>query len=207
MTNNRPEPRFTTPTELLRYQTRGLMAALGAWGRRLGVHPNVITVVALLPAILGALLAGTGQFAAAGIALLVSGALDALDGAIARATNRVTRFGALLDSTLDRYSDGLIFFGLVCYFGAHGLLLEMALAVAALTGAYAVSYVRARAEGLDIGSIRDGLFDRLVRTLVLIAALITGLIVPGLIVLAVGSHLTALQRLAIAYRATRDDVP
>ena len=76
-----------------------------------------------------------------------------------------------------------------------------------LIGSFAVSYTRARAEGLDVGSIKDGVFDRVVRTLVLIGALLTGWIVPGLFVLVIGTHLTALQRILIARRALQNDPP
>jgi CDP-diacylglycerol--glycerol-3-phosphate 3-phosphatidyltransferase len=68
-----------------------------------------------------------------------------------------------------------------------------------------VSYVRARAEGLLIRTIKEGWFDRFVRTIVLMVMLLTGLVVPGLIVLAIGSHLTAIQRIVIVWRDTRDD--
>jgi CDP-diacylglycerol---glycerol-3-phosphate 3-phosphatidyltransferase len=111
----------------------------------------------------------------------------------------------LLDSTLDRYADGFMFFGIAYYFAARGQLNEMTLAITALIGAFVVSYVRARAEGLDIGSIREGFFDRVVRSIVLVAMLLTGWIVPGLVILAVGNHVTALQRILIVYRATRSD--
>lgn len=146
-----------------------------------------------------------GQFLLSGIVLILGMPLDTLDGAIARAMNRQNRFGALLDSTLDRYADGAMFFGLAYYFAARGQLNEMILAITALIGAFAVSYVRARAEGLDIGSIKEGVFDRVVRTLILIAMLLTGLVVPGLMILAVGNHLTAIQRILIVYQATRSD--
>jgi hypothetical protein len=82
----------------------------------------------------------------------------------------------------------------------------MALAIVALIGAFAVSYVRARAEGLDIGSIKEGWFDRTVRTVILVIALLTGWVVPGLLLLAVGNHVTALQRIRRAYDATRHDL-
>jgi CDP-diacylglycerol--glycerol-3-phosphate 3-phosphatidyltransferase len=165
----------------------------------------VITLAGLAPAVGAALLAAGGQFAAAGLVLLAGAPLDALDGAVARATNRTTRFGALLDSTIDRYADGFLFFGLAYYFAARAQLHEMSLAVLALIGAYGVSYVRARAEGLGIGSITDGLFDRVARLVILIAALITGWVSLGLVVLAAGTHLTALQRLRIASRAAHND--
>jgi phosphatidylglycerophosphate synthase len=163
-------------------------------------------VLGLLVVLVAAWLAAQGEFLPAGVVLIAGAPLDALDGAIARAMQRKNRFGALLDSTLDRYADGFMFFGLAYYFAAQGQLGEMTLAGVALIGAFAVSYVRARAEGLGLGTIRDGLFDRLVRTLILIGLLLTGLIVPGLVILAVGNHLTALHRIWIVYQATHADV-
>ncbi len=206
MNERTDQPRFKTLTEFVRYQTRDFTAAAGRFVGRRGLSPNAITLAGMLPTLIAALLMANGQFLIAGLLLLVGAPLDALDGAVARATNQVTRFGALLDSTTDRYADGFLCFGLAYYFAARGQMPEAALAIAALIGAYAVSYVRARAEGLNIGSIKDGLFDRMVRTLVLIAALITGWLVPGLVILVVGTHLTAIQRLLIAYGATKDDI-
>jgi CDP-diacylglycerol--glycerol-3-phosphate 3-phosphatidyltransferase len=150
-----------------------------------------------------AILAGAGQFTAAGIVLMVGAPLDALDGAVARAMNRTGSAGALLDSVTDRYADAFLFGGMTYYFAVQGESAGVLLGLAALIGAYGVSYVRARAEGLGIGSIREGLFDRVVRILILIGMLLTGWVVAGLIVLAVGSHLTALYRLIRAYRAAQ----
>ncbi len=159
----------------------------------------------LVVVLIAAWLAAQGNFFAAGIALILGAPLDTLDGAIARAMNRKNRFGALLDSTLDRYADALMFAGIAYYFAARGQLNEMALALIALIGAYGVSYVRARAEGLDIRTIKEGFFDRVVRTIILIVMLLTGFIVPGLIILAIGNHLTAIQRILIVYQITRTD--
>jgi CDP-diacylglycerol--glycerol-3-phosphate 3-phosphatidyltransferase len=183
------------------------MARLGQLGAQLGWQPNAITLLGLLPALIAALLAAQGQFVAAGVVLLIGAPLDALDGAVARAKGNQTRFGALLDSTVDRYVDALLFGGIGCALAGAGDISGVLLAFGALSGAYAVSYVRARAEGLAIGSIKDGLFDRPARLIVLILALLTGALTLGLLILAVGAHLTALQRLWIAFRiANRDDV-
>jgi CDP-diacylglycerol---glycerol-3-phosphate 3-phosphatidyltransferase len=198
-------PRFNTLSERLRYQSRGLTDRLGQQGKRLGINPDLVTILGLAVVLIAAWLASQGQFLASGIVFILGAPFDVLDGAIARALNRKNRFGALLDSTLDRYADGFMFFGLAYYFAARAQMAEMALAGFALIGAFAVSYVRARAEGLDIGSIKEGWFDRTMRTLVLILALLTGLVVPGLVILAVGNHLTAIQRILIVYRATRAD--
>jgi phosphatidylglycerophosphate synthase len=205
MSQNETAPRTLTLTERLRQQARPLTTRLGQQGARLGIHPDVVTIFGLVVVLIAAWLAARGDFFASGVVLILGAPLDTLDGAIARAMNRQNRFGALLDSTVDRYADGVMFFGLAYYFAARGQLNEMALAVIALIGAFAVSYVRARAEGLDIGSIKEGWFDRVVRTLILIVMLLTGLVVPGLVILAVGNHLTALQRIVIVYQATRGD--
>lgn len=197
--------RFNSLSERLRYYTRDLTMWLGKQGLRLGLHPDLITVLGLVFVLIAAWLAAQGQFLASGIVLIVGLPLDVLDGAIARAMDRQNRFGALLDSTLDRYADGFMFFGLAYYFAARGQLDEMALAIVALIGAYGVSYVRARAEGLGIRSIKEGWFDRLVRTIILTLTLLTGWIVPGLIILAIGSHLTAVQRVLVVWHATRND--
>jgi CDP-diacylglycerol--glycerol-3-phosphate 3-phosphatidyltransferase len=196
---------FNSLSERLRYYTRDLTTWLGNQGLRLGLHPDLITVLGLIFVLIAAWLTAQGQFLAAGIVLIVGLPLDALDGAIARAMQRQNRFGALLDSTLDRYADGFMFFGIAYYFAARGQLNEMSLAIIALIGAYGVSYVRARAEGLGIRSIKEGWFDRLVRTVILTLMLLTGWIVPGLVILAAGNHLTALQRVLVVWRATRDD--
>ncbi len=203
-TNGAPSP-STTLTERLRQQAKPLTTWLGQQGARLGIHPDLVTILGLLVVFVAAWIAARGEFLLSGIVLILGMPLDTLDGAIARAMNRQSRFGALLDSTLDRYADGAMFFGLAYYFAARGQLNEMILAITALIGAFAVSYVRARAEGLDIGSIKEGAFDRVVRTLILIAMLLTGLVVPGLVILAIGNHLTAIQRIVIVYRATRGE--
>ena len=197
--------RFNSLSERLRYYTRDLTMWLGKQGLRLGLHPDLITVLGLVFVLIAAWLAAQGQFLASGVVLIVALPLDVLDGAIARAMDRQNQFGALLDSTMDRYADGFMFFGLAYYFAARGQLDEMALAIVALIGAYGVSYVRARAEGLGIRSIKEGWFDRLVRTVILTLMLLTGWIVPGLIILAIGNHLTTVQRVLVVWQATRND--
>jgi CDP-diacylglycerol--glycerol-3-phosphate 3-phosphatidyltransferase len=195
-------PPFTF-TDWLRRRTARLTSRLGQLGAQLGLHPDVITALGLVLAAFAAILAGAGQFTAAGIVLVLGAPLDALDGAVARAMNRTGSAGALLDSVTDRYADAFLFGGMTYYFAVRGESAGVLLGLAALIGAYGVSYVRARAEGLGIGSIREGLFDRVVRILILIGMLLTGWVVAGLIVLAVGSHLTALYRLIRAYRAAQ----
>ncbi|MCC7451101.1 MAG: CDP-alcohol phosphatidyltransferase family protein [Anaerolineae bacterium] len=199
------KPQSPVLSERLRVMARPLTNWFGAQGARLGIDPDVITLLGMVVVLIAAWLAAQGHFFAAGIVLILGAPLDTLDGAIARAINRKNRFGALLDSTLDRYADAFMFAGIAYYFAARGQLNEMALALVALIGAYGVSYVRARAEGLDIRSIKEGFFDRVVRTIILIVMLLTGLVVPGLVILAIGNHITAIQRILIVYRITRAD--
>ncbi len=199
------ERQIPTLTDRVRHYTGGLTKWLGEWGVRLHIHPDLVTLVGLVIVLVGAVIAARGQFLLAGLILLVGMPLDAVDGAIARAMGRTDRFGALLDSTFDRYADGAMLFALAYYFADRGELVQMTVAGVALIGGFGVSYVRARAEGLGIRTIKEGWFDRLVRVVVLIAALLTGFVYPGVVILAVGSQFTAAQRIYAVWQATRGD--
>lgn len=162
----------------------------------IGVTPNMISITGFAGNVLAACLAAGGHFLAAGIAMLLFSALDLLDGALARKTGTVTRFGALFDSVLDRLSEAAVLAGLLFHYSERGgHTTEIAVIYAAIVGSVMVSYVRARAEGLGL-ELREGLFTRAERVLLLAAALIVGSVaVPwALWVLAVLSHLTAIQR-------------
>jgi CDP-diacylglycerol---glycerol-3-phosphate 3-phosphatidyltransferase len=192
-------------SSLLRQRTTGLANAAARVAARLGLSPNQISILGLLPVAIGAYLVGNGLWGLAAFIFIIGAPLDMLDGALARLSNRVSNFGALLDSALDRYADGLMLGAAAYYFARAGQPEGVFWALAALIGAFSVSYVRARAEGLGIGSIRAGLFDRPIRIIIFIAALLlsallgsaNGLLL-GLVVLAIGSNLTAAQRLWLA---------
>src|SRR5436853_3914964 len=117
---------------------------------RLGLTPNALTVTgSLLTASVGLLIA-QGWFVAAGVCLWLFSATDTLDGALARATDRVTIFGAFLDSVCDRYAEAAVFFGLVWWYQTHADLLGVSLAYLALVGSLMVSYARAGAGGVGL---------------------------------------------------------
>ncbi len=176
------------------------LARLGLALHRLGVSADAVTLAGFALTLLAALFIARGNLQGGGLLLLISLPLDALDGAVARAAQRDSRFGGVLDSTLDRYADAAMFAALVYYFASLGQKEHLALALLALVGSYGVSYVRARAGEAGI-ELREGLFTRLERVLVLLLALlIPGLLLPGLWLLALGSNLTALQRLWLVYR-------
>lgn len=114
----------------------------------LNINPNWMTTAGLFLSIVSAYLLAVGQFVLAGGLILLGGVVDVIDGTVARATNRVTKFGALYDSTLDRYSEVIIFFGMGYYFIENQFYVTSIATVFATGGSLMVSYVRARAEGL-----------------------------------------------------------
>lgn len=115
---------------------------------RSGVHPNALTWISLVPAIAAGVAAAYGNFIGAALLLLLSGVFDLLDGGLARATKQESRFGALLDSSLDRLSDAAVLMGMVLFYAPHGSL-PVLIPLAAITSGFIISYVRARAEGLN----------------------------------------------------------
>lgn len=189
-----------TFSDRMRGLTAGLTSRAGLAVHRMGIHPDTITIVGLIVVGIAGFFIGVGQFQLAGVLLLLSLPLDALDGAVARAMGRKDRRGAVLDSTLDRYADGFIFGGLAYYFASVQQPDNVLLTMAALIGTFVVSYVRARAGEADL-SVKIGLFSRFERVIVLLLMLlIPALLIVGLWVLAIGTNLTGMQRLWYVYQ-------
>ena len=201
-----------TLTDRLRTMLKRPLEGSGAALAQLGVHPDWVTAAGLILVAVAALLLAHGEFLAGGLLLLLSLPFDALDGAVARALDRQGAFGMVLDSTLDRYADGLIFAALGYYFAANARLDMLVLSLAALVGSYIVSYVRARADDSQVGvSATIGYFSRLERIVVvqvmIIGSALAGSTVPleiGILVLALGANITALQRLRYVYATLKD---
>ncbi len=176
---------------------------------RVGVTPNMLTYGALLLALAAGVAVALGHFIAAAVILLLSGLCDVLDGMVARATGLTTKFGALLDSTVDRFSDALPLLGLVVYLAPYGWF--AGLPAAAMLGALSISYVRARAEAL--GATIPPLFMRRAERLLLLAGTLAvggiGLRIPvphpflvlGLAITSVLSFAAAIAALRAAHRA------
>lgn len=162
-----------------------------------GITPAMLTAAGLLGNVAAAALVVQGSLLAGGVVMLLSSSLDMLDGALARTTGRASRFGAMFDSTLDRFSESAVLFGIAWYAIDTGSREPALLAFAAVVGSLMVSYVRARAEGLNL-QLRDGIFTRAERVVLTSAMLITGYLRGGLWILAVMSLFTAFQRLWIA---------
>ncbi len=172
---------------------------------RLGVTPNHLTAAGVLGNGAAAALAARGDFLPAGIVMLAASSLDLLDGALARATGKVTRFGSVFDAVMDRVSEAAVLFGLLYYFSDRGGREEELLIFAAVVASFLVSYTRARAEVVDI-PMREGLFGRAERVLLLGLGLIIDQVTVVLWILAVAAGATAVQRLVLAWlRARRSD--
>lgn len=161
--------------------------------RHIPLSPNAITVLGFLATAVAAVVIAYNPLAG-GIMVLVGGFFDMLDGVIARNNGKQTRFGAFLDSTLDRYSDACILIGMAVYCYRFQMPEGALIAVVSIVGALAVSYTRARAEGIGL-SCTVGIMERPERIVVLAAGCITGFVVPSLIVVCVLSHVTAIQRI------------
>lgn len=174
-------------------------------GRRLartGVSPNVLTVIGLLLNTLVALILGSGHFILGGAMTLLAGGFDMLDGAVARAGNRVSVFGGFLDSTLDRYSEAVLMFGLLIYFLQAHNSTAIALIYVTMVGSIMTSYTRARAEAAGLKN-DSGFFQRTERVVLLGALLLLQRPIVALWILAIGTNLTAAYRVYAVYRATR----
>lgn len=168
-----------------------------------GISPNALTLVGLGITGAAGVLAAEGHLLTAGIVSLLGGGFDALDGALARATRQASTFGALLDSTLDRYGEAAVLLGILVYEARGGQMEVVILAGLALTGSFMVSYVRARAEGLGL-DCEVGFLTRTERVIVIGVGLILGLVVPALALVALLANVTTVQRLFYVRRILDD---
>lgn len=190
-------------SELIGARIRTYTLGLGEFLARLGLTPNAITTIGLLLNLLVAVVIATGNLRAGGLLLLIASGFDMLDGAVARASGSVTPYGGFLDSTLDRYSEAVVYGGLLVYLLGTGDFREGALLVfAATAGSLLISYARARAEAAGYRA-SVGLLARPERVVVLAVGLLFGQLIPALWILAVGTHLTVLTRILHVWRGAR----
>jgi len=167
-------------------------------GRVLGrtpVSPNMLTIVGLLLTLAVTATLASGHLVWGGVLVLLTSAFDMFDGALARATQRNSVFGAFFDSTVDRYAEALVFFGLLLYFqGQSGRMFELSMVYLTIVGSLMVSYTRARAEALGV-ECKVGLLARPERVILLSLGLIIGWLPFTLAVLAIFTNITAVQRI------------
>jgi CDP-diacylglycerol--glycerol-3-phosphate 3-phosphatidyltransferase len=133
-----------------RARVRGAVTPVAGVAGRVGLTPNALTVVGFLISIAAGVAAGAQLWLVAAVLAVVGGSFDLLDGGLARLQNRVTRLGAFLDSTLDRWGEGAVYVGIVAGASAAGFVAGAALAAAAAVSSFQVSYTRAKAESLGL---------------------------------------------------------
>lgn len=177
---------------------RQIGVALGPLARalgRAGVTPNQISVAGAALTAVAAGLIVQGRLLIGGALFLLASGFDLFDGLLARTAGRATPFGAFLDSTLDRVSEGVVFAAIAYVFAAAGRPLDAAIVVLALLFSQLVSYARARAEGLGL-DCKVGVVTRAERVLLIAAGLMSGLVAEAIYLLAAASLLTVIQRAA-----------
>jgi len=168
------------------------------------ITPNQLTLAGLGVSFLAGWAYSGGLFALGALTLVVGSLGDMLDGPLARQTGKVSRFGAFLDSTVDRYSDFFLFGGLAYYFAFQEMRGPFLMTLGTLLGAFVTSYARARGESL-VPAVSVGLFERPERViLIFIGSLATPLLPLILGILCLGTHITAPQRIFLVKRLLQE---
>jgi soluble lytic murein transglycosylase len=171
--------------------------------RHLHLRPNHLTLIGLGVSLLATAAFIGARIRAGGVLLILAGLCDFFDGSLARASGQVSTFGAFLDSVIDRYSDLVVLLGIVVLYAHMSQMRGAIVAMAGLIGSMMVSYTKARAESIGV-RCTVGIMERPERMICLIAGALLDLLEPALWVLAVLANLTAVQRIAFTWRATRD---
>lgn len=172
--------------------------------KRIRIHPNIFTITGFIITAIAALVIPY-DIKLGGLLILIGSLFDMLDGIAARVNNIATRFGAFLDSLLDRYSDAFLFLSVAWYLASKGEHTGAFLSLGTLVGAFLISYARARAEGLG-EECRTGLMERPERIILLIFALLTGWFTPILWIMFVLTHVTVIQRAYHVWKTMRKKV-
>ena len=168
--------------------------------RKIPLTPNTITVAGFFVTLIAAVILARDLFLG-GITVLIGGAFDVLDGVVARVNGKSSRFGAFLDSVLDRYSDAFILLGVGWNLFNGRNYTGVVLCLGTLVGSFLISYSRARAEGLG-EDCRNGLLERPERVILVSFGAITGFIIPVLWILVILTHFTVFQRVYRVWQIT-----
>jgi CDP-diacylglycerol--glycerol-3-phosphate 3-phosphatidyltransferase len=191
-----------TFTDQMRVRFRGVLDPIGGFLNRIGLMPNTMTILGLLGNTVGAVLLAQGRMTIGGLIILAMGPVDALDGTMARLRGEPSEFGAFVDSVTDRYSELVIFGGLLFYYIQLGNWMGALVTYVAAVGSVLVSYVRARAASLGYDT-KVGILTRMERYLVLAPTLVLNYPLVGLWIIAILANITALQRIWDIRRQTR----
>jgi len=191
--------RWDSRTDWARVQAEGILKPVARVMARVGIHPNTVTFLGMLLQFGVGIVFALGYIKVGGWLLLAVAPVDALDGALARLLGKQSRFGAFLDSTLDRFSDAALITGLMVHYMINrGIYLEVVLLLISLVAAMMVSYVRARAEALDF-PCRIGVLTRMERVVLIGALSALGLPSVMMWMLATLSVFTVFQRIFYVY--------
>ena len=183
-----------TLTDQLRVRFKHILDPIGAFSNRLGLTPNLMTLLGLIGNTIGAFFLMRGDMLVGGLIILAMGPVDALDGTMARLRGESSKFGAFVDSVTDRYSELVIYLGLLLYYDQQGDWLNTLGVYLAAAGSVLVSYVRARAQSLGYEA-KVGILTRFERYAVLAPTLVFNIPWVGVWIIAVLANLTALQRI------------
>jgi CDP-diacylglycerol--glycerol-3-phosphate 3-phosphatidyltransferase len=177
---------------------------------RTRVHPNLLSALGLALSLSATVSFAVGRFVPAGIAMLAAGLADWLDGAVARAQGRVSRFGEFLDSSLDCYSDLVIFVGLLVYYARVNRFLYAVLVCVGMAGSVMIGYARARSDSLvahgdphPIIGMNRGFWERPERMGLILLGALTNRMAPALWVLAIGPNMSVVGTILGARRKIR----
>ena len=191
-------------SDRLRIISKNSFTQIGQTLHNLGISANLLTLVGFIGHLVATYLVIQNQLFWAAIIMIIAGLFDALDGAVARASGKATSWGAFFDSFTDRYAEIFLIGGLLVYFLQAGDTTAVIVAYAAITGSLMVSYARARAHSLNY-DVREGAFSRFERYIVMFIALLLNVPFWGLVILTIGSHITALQRAHHFFKNNRPD--
>jgi phosphatidylglycerophosphate synthase len=168
--------------------------------RMIPLDPNTLTVSGFIITVVACYILVSNLYVG-GMLVLGGGVFDILDGVVARVNHKSSRFGAFLDSVLDRYSDAFILLAVAWNLGNHGNYPGVALCLLTMVGAFLTSYSRARAEGLG-EHCNHGLMERPERLVLISLGAITGYVIPVLWILVILTHFTVIQRIYLVWRMT-----
>lgn len=183
-----------TLTDQMRVRFRGILDPIGGFLNSIGLTPNTMTILGLVGNTVGAVFLAQGYMRVGGLLILLMGPIDALDGTMARLRGEPSEFGAFVDSVTDRYSELVIFGGLLFYYIQQSDWKMALVTYIAASGSVLVSYVRARAASLGHDT-KVGVLTRMERYLVLAPSLVLNVPWVGLWIIAVLANVTALQRI------------
>jgi phosphatidylglycerophosphate synthase len=175
---------------------------LGGVARRIPVHPNLLSIFGFSVTLLACYFLSF-DLLTGGILILCGAFFDVLDGVVARARNKITRFGAFLDSVLDRYSDAFILLAIAYNLANISEMTGVFLSMGTLLGSFLISYSRARAEGIG-EECKYGIMERPERLILISAGAISGVMLPVLWILVILTNFTVMQRIYYVWNATKN---